>query len=499
MKLFSLKNNLKKSSLFEKEELEELFTDDEDEIDFPAKVKSLNLEFGEKQKQILEIDKFTKTICHGSVRSGKTFAIVLKSLLDCWDFAKTYGTNGIAMFIVTASTVEQARKVFLSTVNTIMQMVGIDQKFNLKSSQSVEKIFGIDIAFFGLARTDSYDKIQGLTAFGWFATEVTTSLPENLKLTQQRVSMGKMNKFWDCNPEHPMHYIYVKFILPNLHVEVNTPLDTALIHFNYKDSPVAQEYWISLKRDEKWSAIDENPEDESKLLKSISVDEEENEKRGIIEKYGVSDSELRHKYGHWLATDDMPLKNIQKRAYALVLIKKAYTVGFLDVANTANENSCFSALAVAWRITFEGGASDIFMFTGTVWKALLVDVLDELKGVLVHLNVSKFYYEANGAGAILGQFPEFRAFGAIPFIQKRNKVARILGDSILDRMCGLGILVEQGVIYSHNECDPEFLNQVRNFQYVRSTSKGMPHKVIGYCDAPDALASALHLLVYGDE
>ncbi|GAG88645.1 unnamed protein product [marine sediment metagenome] len=139
------------------------------------------------------------------------------------------------------------------------------------------------------------------------------------------------------------------------------------------------------------------------------------------------------------------------------------------------------------------------MFTGTVWKALLVDVLDELKSVLTDLNVSKFYYEANGAGAILGQFPEFRAFGAIPFNQKRNKVSRILGDSILDRMCGLGILVEQGVIYSHNECDPEFLNQVRNFQYVRSTSKGIPHNIIGYCDAPDALASALHLLVYGDE
>lgn len=499
MKLFNLKSNLSRSSLFDKKELEDLFEDHEDEIDFAEKVKNLDIEFGEKQKQVLAIDKFTKTICHGSKRSGKTFAIVLKSLLDCWDFGKTYGTNGIALFVVTASTVEQARKVFLGTVNVIMEMVGIDKKFNLKSSQSVEKIFGIDIAFFGLGRMDSYDKIQGITAFGWFATEVTTSLPKNLRLTQDRVSMGKMNKFWDCNPEHPMHSIYVNFILPTMGVPVNTPLKTASIHFNYKDSPVAQEYWLIQKLEEQWSSIDENPDDESKLLQSVTVNKEEKETRDLIKTYKMSDSELRNKYGQWIATDDMPLRNIQKRAYNIALIKNAYTVGFLDVASTANENSCFSALAVVWRITFVGGASDIFMFAGTVWKALLVDVLGEIKAVLKYLNVSKFYYEANGAGAILGQFPEFRAFGAIPFNQKRNKVARILGDSILDRMCSLGILVDQGVIFAHNECDDEFLNQVRNFQYIRSTSKGIPHKTIGYCDAPDALASALHLLVYGDE
>lgn len=499
MKLFNLKSNFSNSGLFEKKEVEEIFDNNTEEIDFPAKVKALDLEFGEKQKQVLGLDKFTKTICHGSKRSGKTFAIVLKCLLECWDFAKTYGTNGIAVFMVTGSTVEHARKVFLSTVNVIMQMTGINESFNLKSSASSEKIFGVDVVFFGLARTDSYDRIQGLTAFGWFATEVTKSLPENLRLTQDRVSMGKMNMFWDCNPEHPMHFIYTKYILPNVNVKVNTPMDTALIHFTYKDSPVAKEYWIAQKKNEGWSSIDENEEDEKKLLKSFVVNEEEKEVMGLIKKYKITDAELRDKDGKWIATDDMPLRNIERRGYDMTLIRRAYKVAFLDVASTANEKSCYSALAIAWRIQFEGDGQDIFMFTGTVWKELLVDVLGEIDACLKAFKVNRFYYEENGAGAILGQFPEFRKFGATGFLQKRNKVARILGDSILDRMCGLGILVQQGVIFAHNDCDPEFLNQVRNFQYIRSTRQGMPHKVIGYCDAPDALASALHLLVYGDK
>lgn len=475
-----------------KEGVSELFNETSE--DFKKLIKRLNL--GEKQKLVLNLGEATHTLLSGAKRSGKTYSAVLRVLLYITEFKEyTKKHGGGAVFLVTGKTVVHARRVFLNTVNVIMEQLGLSYRYNAESASNSEKWQGVAMYFFGLGQRDAYDSIQGITAFGWYGTEITKSLPDMLTLCQDRVSYWQRLILWDCNPEHPMHSVYINYVQPNIGVELGARLHIGCLHFNYLDSVVHKDYWDSQKIKNQWSNL--NEQEEHLLLKDCIVDESEKEVINLIRTHKIKDSELRDKYGKWMASDDMPLRNIQTKPYDVNAIKYARTVAFLDVANTANEKSCYSALAIAWRVEMPT-SHDILMFTGTVWKEPIVDVIDEIGNVLNHFQVSKFYYEENGAGALLGQMPNFRRFGGIGFTQKRNKVSRILGDSLLDRMCSLGILVEQKLVFAHNDCDIEFLRQVRNFKYVESPCQGMGHKVIGYCDAPDALASALYMLEYGE-
>jgi len=457
----------------------------------------------DKQKIIFDRTKNNNQIilAHGAKRAGKTKAMILSSLKDIYDYSKSANRRP-AIFLVTSTTERLASSHFLQETNDIFEKAGIKERFNDSGHVSSCKIFGATIWFLGLSRTDAYSKIKGQTVFGWLGTEITEYDKINFEKCFDRISAGKHNIYFDSNPDSTSHWVFKQYITCNRNIPIGTKSKICLLHFNYLDSLTlfegVNDFWALQENIYKGKNTDISKEDMevlyTKLLQREHLDVEDKEAFDIINKCQIQKTELSDKFGFWVASQNEPLKHLtrlpQDRALSIYVIRKTRTVAFLDLANTGNENSCYTALAIAWEMHNPLGT--FYYFTGRLFKQPYYETLDTVEAILEYYNVNRFYYDLHGAGVGMKDLPQFIRYGATGLLQTRNKLSRITD---------LSLLIDNKILYASSCCEDDFFHQVKSFRYAEKEDNNQVvlRDIKGYCDAPDALESALRVLVKGEE
>lgn len=457
----------------------------------------------EKQKIIFDRTKNTNQIilAHGAKRAGKTKAMILSSLKDIYDYSRIPNRRP-AIFLVTSTTERLASAHFLQESNDIFEQAGLKERFNDSGHVSSCKVFGITVWFLGLSRTDAYSKIKGQTIFGWLGTEITEYDKINFEKCFDRLSAGKANIYFDSNPNSTSHWVFTQYITCNRNNKIGEKNTISLLHFNYLDSlslfEGVNDFWALQENIYKGKNANISTEDMqalyNKLLEREYLEVEDKEAFNIINKCNIQETELSDKFGFWVASQNEPLKHLtrlsQDRAVSIHVIRQIYTVAFLDLANTSNDKSCYTALAIAWAM--ENPLGTFYYFTGRLFKQAYYETLDTVKAILEHYNVKRFYYDLHGAGVGMKDLPQFIKYGATGLLQTRNKLSRITD---------LSLLINNKILYASSCCEDDFFHQVKSFRYAEKEDNNqiVLRNIKGYCDAPDAVESALRVLVKGEE
>ncbi len=175
-------------------------------------------------KQILSFNEATKrlNIWVGAVRSGKTFASILKLI----DLIKN-GPEGAVMIIgVSRETIQR------NVIIQLYQFLG----FPPPSSKTNEsKLYGRHVYFCGANDEGATRKIQGSTLAMAYVDEATCIPPPFWKMLISRLSIPGAQLLATCNPEGPAHWLKKDFI--------NRAGDLSLAYWNFNldDNPSLDE------------------------------------------------------------------------------------------------------------------------------------------------------------------------------------------------------------------------------------------------------------------
>lgn len=186
------------------------------------------------------------TILHGAVRSGKTFLGIILWLM----FVASFRDKGYN-FIMTGFTLSSLKK---NVLDDIESFFGIYTK--LDSNNSFQ-MFGNTILCFGTNASDSYKAMRGLTAYGWYANEITLSHKNSVEEALKRCSGKGARHIWETNPDNPNHFVKTDFIdrsgemlsdgkhhiiAHHFSIDDNTKLDLAYVESIKKTTPKGVSY-----------------------------------------------------------------------------------------------------------------------------------------------------------------------------------------------------------------------------------------------------------------
>jgi len=195
-----------------------------------------DLVISSKQNDYICNSNYDVNIAIGSVRSGKTFAQVLRWI----DYIYNECPNG-CLLMMSARTNESLYD------NIIRLMLEFDQIGDIVYSKQPQRVYikskNIEIACSGVDNERSWGRIQGKTAHGWLADEIVQHNKSFVNMAYSRVSGGKRYKFWTSNPDSPSHFIKTDYI------DNETMSDRIGVwNFNFLDNPdLSDEYVENLK------------------------------------------------------------------------------------------------------------------------------------------------------------------------------------------------------------------------------------------------------------
>ena len=177
--------------------------------------KTINFNFSEKHINYIKncLDN-TYNIAEGAIRAGKTVD-------NIFAFATELMLTEDRIHLATGSTVANA-KLNIGDANGFgLEFIfrGQCKWSKYKDNEALiikgpftknkEKI----VIFAGGAKADSYKKIRGNSYGMWIATEINLHHEDTIKEAFNRTAAAKTRKFfWDLNPDHPKHWIYVDYI-----------------------------------------------------------------------------------------------------------------------------------------------------------------------------------------------------------------------------------------------------------------------------------------------
>jgi PBSX family phage terminase large subunit len=140
-------------------------------------------------------------IAHGSVRSGKTIA----SLIRFIDFL---GRSPHKNFLVTGKTRDS---LFRNIISPILEMTeGIPYKYN--KMEGLLEIFGKNLHLMGLKDEGVTSKLKGLTVGGWYGDEADEYPYSAVMVGIERCSEEGAKIFWTMNPGSPYSWMYTDYI-----------------------------------------------------------------------------------------------------------------------------------------------------------------------------------------------------------------------------------------------------------------------------------------------
>ena len=173
-------------------------------------------EFSPKQLDVLtwwcqnsEHHTHDAIICDGAVRSGKTVCMSLSFV--AWSFYEFNETS----FAICGKTIASLKRNVITPLTPILTSLGFGLK--IKASQNfIEMTYKDKINrfyLFGGKDEGSASLIQGMTLGGVLLDEVALMPRSFVEQAIARCSLDRSKMWFNCNPEHPMHWFYREWIL----------------------------------------------------------------------------------------------------------------------------------------------------------------------------------------------------------------------------------------------------------------------------------------------
>ena len=396
-----------------KKELSFCFTDTEISSMFQNEDKPIfdmsNIALTQKQKDVIfNIDKYHHDflILHGATRSGKTF-LALYLFVDY-----ILKSPAHSIFIASGNTI-------LTITNNLTQMLRklgfSDYSHNKKFN--VIRIDDKEIYLVGADNSKSFAKIRGGEATGWYANEVTLQDEDMLGECFRRLSdiSGRI-VVWDCNPSHPIHYIYQNFIL--------------------KAEKVGA-YEVSFKTIDNTDNLPHN---------YIS-----NQERVLSER-----SKRLFLQGEWVGDSACPFIELKTIDYDYNSFQNSTSlkIAFLDPATGVTGLSSDTALTIMFETVRFG--EPIIIFFGFLFKGGYQLYLDKMFSILKQFNVDFFYYEHNLIGENTIEMSQEVQKYNIPISSIRNTRPK------LSRISTLIAPIEKHYLIGCHLGEQEFLESVKN-------------------------------------
>lgn len=169
-------------------------------------------------------------IWEGSVRSGKTFASLLKFIKECRD-----GPPGNAMIVGVSRDAIQ-RNIILE----ICSLLGMPPPTPKSNHMN---ILGRHVFIVGANDERAQRRIQGSTLALAYVDEITNVPSGFFKMLLSRLSQGEAKLFATCNPDSPFHWLKTDFI-------DRDNLDMKVFKFKLEDNPsLTKQYIDNLKKE----------------------------------------------------------------------------------------------------------------------------------------------------------------------------------------------------------------------------------------------------------
>lgn len=191
-------------------------------------------EFSPKQLDVLtwwclNSDKhgYDAIICDGAIRSGKTVCMSLSFV--SWAFYEFSDTS----FAICGKTIASLKRNVITPLAPILTSLGFGLK--LKASQNFIEITYKDklnrFYLFGGKDEGSAALIQGMTLGGVLLDEVALMPRSFVEQAIARCSLEHSKLWFNCNPEHPMHWFYREWIMKA------KEKNCLYLHFTMRDNP----------------------------------------------------------------------------------------------------------------------------------------------------------------------------------------------------------------------------------------------------------------------
>lgn len=171
--------------------------------------------------------EYDAIICDGAVRSGKTLCMSVSFV--SWAFS---GFSDCS-FALCGKTIASLRRNVVTVILPVLRELGFD--CNEKYSRNLIEISygGVKNRFylFGGKDEGSAALIQGMTLAGVLLDEVTLMPRSFVEQALARCSVEGSKLWFNCNPEHPMHWFHEEWI------KKREEKNCFYLHFTMKDNP----------------------------------------------------------------------------------------------------------------------------------------------------------------------------------------------------------------------------------------------------------------------
>ena len=162
--------------------------------------------FNDKQAYTLELNNYYKPeimILDGAFRSGKS---VINNVLFTQHILQFKGRH--VDFIMTGHSIGSLER---NVLKPMRDDFGVNTHLD---EYSRFELFGNKINCFGTEKSNADENIQGMTAYGWLANELTLTHINAYKMAMSRCSGIGARKFFDMNPAAPQHHLYQNYVEP---------------------------------------------------------------------------------------------------------------------------------------------------------------------------------------------------------------------------------------------------------------------------------------------
>ena len=190
--------------------------------------------FSKKQLQVLSwwhdrapTKDLDAIICDGAVRSGKTTCMALSFV--AWAFFRFDG----CAFALCGKTITSVRRNVLTPLLPLLQEIGVAVR-EQRAQNIVTLQFGARcnrFHLFGGRDAASAALIQGMTLHGVLFDEVALMPRSFVEQALARCSPAGAKFWFNCNPEHPLHWFHTEWIL-----KANEKR-ALYLHFEMRDNP----------------------------------------------------------------------------------------------------------------------------------------------------------------------------------------------------------------------------------------------------------------------
>ena len=171
--------------------------------------------------------RYDAIICDGAVRSGKTVCMSLSFV--AWSFYEFSDTS----FAICGKTIASLRRNVITPLTPVLKSLGFG--FTQKVSQNYIEISYKDkinrFYLFGGKDEGSASLIQGMTLGGVLLDEVALMPRSFVEQAIARCSLENSKLWFNCNPEHPMHWFYKEWI------QKAESKNCLYLHFTMRDNP----------------------------------------------------------------------------------------------------------------------------------------------------------------------------------------------------------------------------------------------------------------------